>query len=209
MGSLTLANPDPEKRLAAAEDVFRTHDAKALPALQAQLGKESDPRVVAALKLAQASIFATSDSASPQDRLSAIASLKERGHQDAQSLIDGIAQKATDPAVKSAAETALSAIHARLALWSVAQNLWYGISASSVLLLAAIGLAITFGGMGVINMAHGEMVMIGAYSTFIVQSLLPPSLAQWSLAIALPVAFLVAAVVGIAIERLVIRFLYG
>ena len=208
MGSLTLANPDPEKRLAAAEDVFRTHDAKALPALQAQLGKESDPRVVAALKLAQASIFATSDSASPQDRLSAIATLKERGDQDAQSLIDGIAQRATEPAVKSAAAAALSAIHTRLALWGVAQNLWYGISASSVLLLAAIGLAITFGVMGVINMAHGEMVMLGAYSTYVVQTLLPPSLQNWSLAFAIPLAFVVAGAVGIAIERLVIRFLY-
>ncbi len=208
MGSLTLANPDPEKRLAAAEDVFRTHDAKALPALQAQLGKESDPRVVAALKLAQASIFATSDSASTQDRLSAIATLKERGDQDAQSLIDGIAQRATDPAVKAAAASALSAIHTRLALWGVAQNLWYGLSASSVLLLAAIGLAITFGVMGVINMAHGEMVMLGAYSTYVVQSLLPPSLQNWSLAFAIPLAFVVAGAVGIAIERLVIRFLY-
>src|SRR6202161_4458358 len=209
MGSLTLANPDPGKRLAAAEDVFRTHDAKALPALQAQLAKESDPGVAAALHLAQASIFVTSDNTSTQDRLSAIASLKERGDQDAQSLIDGIAQKATDPAVKSAAESALSAIHARLALWSVAQNLWYGISASSVLLLAAIGLAITFGVMGVINMAHGEMVMLGAYSTYVVQSLLPPSLYQWSLAIALPLAFLVAGAVGVLIERLIIRYLYG
>ncbi len=208
MGSLTLASPNPEKRLAAAKDVFTTHDAKALPALQAQLAKESDPRVLAALKLAQASIFATSDSASPQDRLSAIATLKERGDQDAQSLIDGVAQRATDPAVKSAAATALSAIHARLALWNVAQNLWYGISASSVLLLAAIGLAITFGVMGVINMAHGEMVMLGAYSTYVVQSLLPPSLQNWSLAFAIPLAFVVAGVVGIAIERLVIRFLY-
>jgi urea transport system permease protein len=208
MGSLTLANPDPEKRLAAAEDVFRTHDAKALPALQAQLGKESDPRVAAALKLAQASIFATSDSASPQDRLSAIATLKERGDQDAQSLIDGIAQRATDPAVKSAAASALSAIHTRLAVWGVAQNLWYGLSASSVLLLAAIGLAITFGVMGVINMAHGEMVMLGAYSTYVVQTLLPPSLQNWSLAFAIPLAFVVAGAVGIAIERLVIRFLY-
>src|ERR1700693_4513304 len=79
MGSLTLANPDPEKRLAASEDVFRTHDAKALPALQTQLAKESDPRLAAPLKLAQASIFATSDNTSTQDRLSAIASLKERG----------------------------------------------------------------------------------------------------------------------------------
>jgi len=208
MGSLTLASPDPEKRLAAAADVFRTRDAKALPALQAQLAKETDPRVAAALRLAQASIFATSDGASPQDRLSAIATLKERGDQDAQSLIDGLAQKATDPAVKSAAASALSAIHTRLALWGVAQNLWYGISASSVLLLAAIGLAITFGVMGVINMAHGEMVMLGAYSTYVVQTLLPPSLQNWSLAFAIPLAFVVAAAVGIAIERLVIRFLY-
>jgi urea transport system permease protein len=208
MGSLTLANPDPEKRIAAAQDVFRTHDAKALPALETQLGKESDPRVVAALKLAQASIFATSDSASPQDRLSAIATLKERADEDAQSLIDGIAQKATDPSVKSAAASALGSIHTRLALWGVAQNLWYGLSASSVLLLAAIGLAITFGVMGVINMAHGEMVMLGAYSTYVVQTLLPPSLQNWSLAFAIPLAFVVAGAVGIAIERLVIRFLY-
>ena len=208
MGSLTLANPDPEKRIAAAEDVFRTHDAKALPALQAQLAKESDPRVAAAFKLAQASIMATSDSSSQQDRLSAIAALKERGNEDAQSLIDGIAQKTTDPAVKGAAESALASIHTRLAMWRVAQNLWYGLSASSVLLLAAIGLAITFGVMGVINMAHGEMVMLGAYATYVVQILLPPSLQEWSLALAIPLAFVVAGAVGIAIERLVIRFLY-
>jgi urea transport system permease protein len=208
MGSLTLASSDPEKRLKAAQDLFNTRDAKALPGLEAQLAKESDSRVAAALKLAQASIFATSDGASTQDRLSAIATLKERGDQDAQSLIDSIAQRATDPAVKSAAQSALSAIQARLALWGVAQNLWYGLSASSVLLLAAIGLAITFGVMGVINMAHGEMVMLGAYSTYIVQTLLPPSLQEWSLALAIPLAFVVSGAVGIAIERLVIRFLY-
>ena len=208
MGSLTLASSDPEKRLKAAQDLFNTRDAKALPGLEAQLAKESDSRVAAALKQAQAAIFATSDSASTQDRLSAIATLKARGDQDAQSLIDSIAQRATDPAVKSAAQSALSAIQARLALWGVAQNLWYGVSASSVLLLAAIGLAITFGVMGVINMAHGEMVMLGAYSTYIVQTLLPPSLQEWSLALAIPLAFVVSGAVGIAIERLVIRFLY-
>ena len=208
MGSLTLASSDPEKRLKAAQDLFNTRDAKALPGLEAQLAKESDSRVAAPLKQAQAAIFATSDSASTQDRLSAIATLKARGDQDAQSLIDSIAQRATDPAVKSAAQSALSAIHARLALWGVAQNLWYGVSASSVLLLAAIGLAITFGVMGVINMAHGEMVMLGAYSTYVVQTLLPPSLQEWSLALAIPLAFVVSGAVGIAIERLVIRFLY-
>jgi urea transport system permease protein len=208
MGALTLANPDPGKRLAAAEDVFKTRDVKAAPALKAQLAKESDPRVAAALRLAQASIVAISGAASPEDRLAAIATLKARGDQDAQSLIDALAQRATDPAVKRAAASALSAIHARLALWSVAQNLWYGLSASSVLLLAAIGLAITFGVMGVINMAHGEMVMLGAYATYVVQTLLPPSLEEWSLAFALPAAFVVSGAVGVLIERLVIRFLY-
>jgi urea transport system permease protein len=208
MGSLTLTNPDPQKRVAAAEDVFKTRDAKALPALQAQLAKETDPRVADALKLARAAIIATSDSASSADRLSAIDVLMARGDQDAQSLIDQLLQKATDPKVKSAAESALSSVHTRLAMWGAAQDLWYGLSASSVLLLAAIGLAITFGVMGVINMAHGEMVMLGAYATYVVQLVLPPSLQNWSLAFAIPLAFLVAAIVGVAIERLIIRYLY-
>jgi len=208
MGALTLANPDPERRLAAAEDIFKSRDAKAAPALKAQLAKESDPRVAAALRLAQASIVAVSGAAPAEDCLAAIATLKDRGDQDAQSLIDQIAQKATDPAVKSAAASALTTIHGRLALWGVTQNLWYGLSAASVLLLAAIGLAITFGVMGVINMAHGEMVMLGAYATYLVQILLPPSLEEWSLAFAIPAAFVVSGAVGVAIERLVIRFLY-
>ena len=208
VGSLTLANPDPQKRMAAARDVFKTRDVKALPALEAQLQKENDARVADALKLARAAIFATSESASPQDRLSAIATLKERGDEDAQSLIGQLAQKTTDPTVKSAAESALASIHTRLAMWRVAQNLWYGLSAASVLLLAAIGLAITFGVMGVINMAHGEMVMLGAYATYVVQTVLPSSLQNWSIAFAIPLAFVVAGIVGIAIERLVIRYLY-
>ncbi len=208
LGSLTLANPDPEKRIAAAEDVFRTRDVKALPALRAQLAKESNPRVADALRIAEAAIVAVSDNASSPDRLAAIDILKARGDQDSQSLIDQLLQKASDPAVKSAAESALSSVHTRLAMWGAAQDLWYGVSASSVLLLAAIGLAITFGVMGVINMAHGEMVMLGAYATYVVQLVLPPSLQNWSLAFAIPLAFLVAAIVGVAIERLIIRYLY-
>ena len=92
------------------------------------------------------------------------------------------------------------------------QNAWYGLSLGSVLLLAAIGLAITFGVMGVINMAHGEMVMLGAYTTFVVQEIIRthnPALFDYSLVIAVPLAFLVAGLVGILIERGVIRFLYG
>jgi urea transport system permease protein len=208
LGSLTLANPDPQRRLAAVEDVFKSRDAKALPAIEAQLAKETDPRVGDALKLARAAIVGTRDGASPQDRLAAIATVKARGDQDAQTVIEQIAQKTNDASVRNAADAALSTIHTRLALWGAAQDLWYGLSASSVLLLAAIGLAITFGVMGVINMAHGEMVMLGAYATYVVQLLLPPSLQNWSLAFAIPLAFVVAALVGVAIERLVIRFLY-
>ena len=118
----------------------------------------------------------------------------------------------TPDGVKRTAQDAIGAIQTNLAMWGNVQNVWYGLSLGSVLLLAAIGLAITFGVMGVINMAHGEMVMLGAYTTFVVQELIRahnPALFDYSLLIAIPLAFLVAGFVGILIERGVIRFLYG
>jgi urea transport system permease protein len=114
--------------------------------------------------------------------------------------------------VQRAARDAVAAIQNQLAVWATVQNLWYGLSLGSVLLLAAIGLAITFGVMGVINMAHGEMVMIGAYVTFVVQDLIrtsSPGLFDYSLLIAVPAAFVVAGFIGILIEQGIIRFLYG
>jgi urea transport system permease protein len=209
LGALTLANPEPSKRVAAADAVFKSRDSKALKAVEAALAKETDPRAAEALRQARAAILASDTSAPTVDRVAAIETLKARGDEDAQGLIDEVAAKTDSPEIKAAAAAALASIKTRLAIWNVVQNLVYGVSASSVLLLAAIGLAITFGVMGVINMAHGEMVMLGAYATFVVQSLLPPSLYQWSLAIALPLAFLVAGAVGVLIERLIIRFLYG
>jgi urea transport system permease protein len=77
-----------------------------------------------------------------------------------------------------------------------------------VLVLVAIGLAITFGVMGVINMAHGELMMLGAYTTYLVQTAMPGHIG-WSIPVAIPAAFVVAALVGILIERTIIRFLYG
>jgi urea transport system permease protein len=218
LGSMTLASPDPAKRIAGADAVFKSHDPKDLPAVDAALAKEKDARAAQALRQARAAILVLSADAPGADRLAAVSLLKERGDQDAEGLLDELSQKAGDGPLKTAALAALSSIKSRLALWDVVQNLWYGLSASSVLLLAAIGLAITFGVMGVINMAHGEMVMLGAYSTFIVQNILaaliaqgqlPAGFAQWSLAISIPLAFVVAGCVGILIERLVIRFLYG
>ncbi len=209
LGSLTLASPDPVKRADAANAVFKSRDAKALPALEKALAKETDPRAAAALRQALAAVRVLDENAAIPDRLAAVQTLKERGGEDAESLIGELISKANAPELTAAGQAALVSIKTNLAIWNVVQNLLYGVSASSVLLLAAIGLAITFGVMGVINMAHGEMVMIGAYATFAVQSALPPQFAQWSLAISLPVAFIASGLVGILIERLVIRFLYG
>ena len=212
LGTLTLLDPDPAKRLAASESVFKTRDAKSLGLLDAALGKESDARVKASMLQARAAIIASDSTVAPAERVAAIETLKIRADQDAQGLISEVADKADNAEVKSAALSALTAIKLRLQLWSVVQNLWYGVSASSVLLLAAIGLAITFGVMGVINMAHGEMVMLGAYTTFVTQEAIrayKPELFNYSLFIAIPLAFLVTGFIGVVIERSIIRFLYG
>jgi urea transport system permease protein len=211
VGSLTLLAPDPAKRLAAAEAVFKSRDPAAIPALDAAIAKESDARIKAAMQQARAAAILAKADAPDADKVDAVELVAERGDQDALAMLAAVRAQGT-PIVKLAAETAATSIERRLALLSSVQNAWYGLSLGSVLLLAAIGLAITFGVMGIINMAHGEMVMLGAYTTFVVQEWLRtshPDLFDWSLAIALPLAFIVAALVGIAIERLVIRFLYG
>jgi urea transport system permease protein len=111
-----------------------------------------------------------------------------------------------DPVAREAARIALTRTEFRLQMLGWAETLFFGLSLGSVLILAAIGLAVTFGVMGVINMAHGELMMLGAYTTWLTQQWLP---VNWSLPVAVPLAFLVAALVGIAIERGIIRFLYG
>jgi urea transport system permease protein len=119
---------------------------------------------------------------------------------------------APEPRVAEAAAAAVEEIERLQQLWGLAQNVWQGLSLGSVLMLAAIGLAITFGVMGVINMAHGELVMLGAYTTFAVQELIrgfAPGLFEVSLLIAAPLAFLVSGAVGVGIERGVVRWLYG
>jgi urea transport system permease protein len=211
MGGLTLMAPDPNKRFNAAQAVFKSHEASALPNLDAALAKETDGRVKRVLAEARAAVVVTMPESTPQAKIAAIAVLRDRGDQDTLGLLDSLPHD-LPPDVRQAITAAQTAIRDHLAMWSAAQNAWYGLSLGSVLLLAAIGLAITFGVMGIINMAHGEMVMIGAYVTFVVQQLIrsyDPALFDYSLLIALPLAFLVSGVVGIAIERTIIRFLYG
>jgi urea transport system permease protein len=211
IGGLTLMSSDRGKRLEAAEAVFKSRDASALPTLEKAIEKEQDPRIKRVLLQARAAIILSSDDATEQDKLDAVAVIQQRGDQDALALLENL-PPATSPSVAVAAGVAAAAIQNHLALWNLVQNAWYGVSLGSVLLLAAIGLAITFGVMGVINMAHGEMVMIGAYVTYVVQDLIRtsnPALLDYSLAISIPLAFLVAGLVGILIERCIIRFLYG
>jgi urea transport system permease protein len=211
MGGLTLMAPDPNKRFDAAQAVFKSREESALPALDAALTKETDRRVKRALVQARAAVIVTASDATPEQKIAAIGVLRGRGDQDVVGLLDSLPGDL--PAdVQQAAASAKTSINGTLALWSTVQNAWYGLSLGSVLLLAAIGLAITFGVMGIINMAHGEMVMLGAYTTYVVQQLIrtyDPTLFDYSLVIALPMAFAVAGAVGIIIERTVIRFLYG
>jgi urea transport system permease protein len=210
LGSLTLLSPDPAKRIAAAQSVFKAHEESALPVVEGALAKETNKAAKAAFTEARAAILLYKSDASNADKLDAIATIKARDDQEALALLTGLADQ--PPLVANAAASAIASIQSRLAVWSAVQNAWYGLSLGSVLLLAAIGLAITFGVMGVINMAHGEMVMLGAYTTFAVQEIIRtsyPGLFDYSLLIAVPLAFLVAGAIGIVIERTIIRFLYG
>jgi urea transport system permease protein len=211
LGGLQLQGGDPERRFAAAQAVMKSREQSALPALDAALGKETDPRVRQALTEARAAVVLYADGATEADKLAAVGVIRARGDQEALNLLAGLPADAP-AAVGKAAHDALTAVQNQLAVWATVQNLWYGLSLGSVLLLAAIGLAITFGVMGVINMAHGEMVMIGAYVTFMVQEIIrahDPALFDYSLLIAVPLAFIVAGVIGILIEQGIIRFLYG
>ena len=211
LGGMTLLSPDPARRLQAAAAVFKARDAGALEALEAAIAKEADPKIKRALTEARAAVILYKSDASEQDRLEAVAVIRALGNREAIALLSGLPAD-TPASVKAAASAAVTSIEATLVYWNAAQNAWYGLSLGSVLLLAAIGLAITFGVMGVINMAHGEMVMVGAYTTFVVQELIRaynPALFDYSLVIAVPLAFMVAGLIGVLIERTIIRFLYG
>jgi urea transport system permease protein len=216
-GNLTLLSPDPNKRFDAAQAVLNSRDENALPALEQAIAKETITRVKRALSEARAAVILYSETSAEADKVTAVAVIRDRGDNDALVLLRGL-PASTPPTVKQVAADAITAIERALDAWETArgtaQNAWFGISLGSVLLLAAIGLAITFGVMGVINMAHGEMVMLGAYTTFVVQQTVrayapDTALLDYSLIIAVPLAFLITGLVGVLIERGIIRFLYG
>ncbi len=210
LSTLSLANPDPVARSAAADAAFATPDPEQIEAIDAALAKEQDATIKALLEQARAAAVLASD-ADAATKVAAIDLVAAHGGTQALQALAAL-QTADDPTLAEAATKAVARIERNQAMWGQLQNVWFGLSLGSVLLLAAVGLAITFGVMGVINMAHGELIMLGAYTTYVIQELIrnhAPGMFGWSLAIAAPAAFLVAGAVGIAIERGIVRFLYG
>ena len=210
IGTMTLLSPDRSTRLSAAQSVMKNGDPAMLELLDEALAAEADAQIKSTMQAARAVILLKTD-APFADKQAAIDTIAARGNRDAQTMLVAALGTAPDE-LKPVIQNGIDTIGRNLAIWDVGQNVWYGLSLGSVLLLAAIGLAITFGVMGVINMAHGEMVMIGAYTTFVVQEVIRqqfPGLFDWSLAIAIPAAFVITALIGIGIERGIIRWLYG
>ena len=212
LGGLTLLSDDPDRREEAAAAVFAARDAGALETVEQAIAREEDPGLLDQLTLAKAAIETNPDF--PLDvRLAAVERLSESALPEVRSLLASLSQESEpDAEVRATAAEALEAVERDLAFWNLLGAIFQGLSLGSVLLLAAVGLAITFGVMGVINMAHGELVMLGAYTTFVVQQLFrdfAPGGLDYSLAVAVPAAFLVAGAAGVAIERSVIRWLYG
>jgi urea transport system permease protein len=217
LASLKLGFPDPKVRLSAAKDLAKSRNDELAPMIRAAVARETDAEIKTAMQMALAQIDL--HGTDKQLKLAAIKAIDEAADASYKADLERIAAKdaqgkyvETDEELRRAAGAALSSIEVRAFWQSIVSNLFYGLSLGSVLLLCALGLAITFGLMRVINMAHGELLMIGAYATFAVQRFFQsylPAHQDWYLIAAVPVAFVVAGAIGMALERTVIRFLYG
>ena len=203
-----LANPNPLNRREAAQRLVGNTDPVVLDALRARQAEEANPLVKGVIDTALNIAVLRNPNSQLNERLNAIDAVAGSLEPAVRNVLRDRLAQSDAAAERTAAERALKKIDLRTERYETADTIFFGLSLGSVLLLAAIGLAITFGVMGVINMAHGELIMLGAYTTFVVQQIFPDG-HEWSLLVALPAAFLVSALVGIVIERGVIRFLYG
>ncbi len=212
LAQMDLSNPDKEIRSNAVKQILNKPTDLGTKTLVSLLPKEQDEDVKALMQTAiDVNTLINGDY---QQKLSVISTLKDSLEpavknamsQELESVAKSTAED--DLVLKNALQEALDKIEQKRDIFSIIESLFFGLSLGSVLLLAAIGLAITFGVMGVINMAHGEMMMLGAYTTYVIQ-LAFPNLIEYSLLMAIPAAFLVSGLVGVLIERGVIRFLKG
>ena len=209
--ALQLHSEDEATRAAAAAALMKDPDESRLPLIDRALAAEKSPAVRDRLELARATTLLASHDAAK--RLQAAEALQQARSPDIKLLLNEQLSHEDDPKVKAAIQAAIAKINEGLAWGDRLGVLFTGASLGSILLLAALGLAITYGLMGVINMAHGELIMIGAYATYMMQVVfqryLPESAFGWYLVAAVPVSFLASALVGAVLERGVIRFLYG
>ncbi len=203
---LQIGAPDAELRLLAVKTLLNSLNSDTVEILNSARASEGDEDVRNMIDLA----LALHQSASPssETRYAVVAVLADSLEKEARNKLAEIAEQDSDKKVRLAAAKALKKINERIEFYDFIDQLFFGLSLGSVLLLAAIGLAITFGVMGVINMAHGEMIMLGAYTTYVVQLMMPNAI-EYSLWVAIPLAFVVSGLVGVMIERGVIRHLHG
>lgn len=217
IAKLKLNSDDPVLRFEAAKDLLKRSSSSIIPLVESSLKKESNDNIKEVFLLVLAKEYLQGDD--KEKRLESINIIKNIGSKEFFSVLEELLLKneegeflEKDSEVRRNATEAIKSIKNRQVFIDQVANLFYGLSLGSILLLAALGLAITFGLMGVINMAHGEMIMIGAYATFVVQNIFIkylPSLFDWYLIVAIPISFLASAIVGIVLERSVIRHLYG
>ena len=209
----SLSSPDVAVRLDAVREMSKSLDNASVALLRERLAVETNSGVKK--EIATALALATLDGSDTAARLQAIATLKQSVSQDVRNRLALLLDKSPDGSfvesdqnVRQAAASAVKSIDRWRSFYGAFQTLFFGLSLGSVLVLIAIGLAITFGVMGVINMAHGELMMLGAYTTYVVQLAMPAHIGM-SIAVAIPAAFCVAGLAGVLMERAIIQFLYG
>ena len=210
---LELNSTDVRLRMKSVKSVIQNPTPEAMALLAKQREIEKDGGVLEAINVALA--LADLSGKDKALRGKAIRLLEGNLNQDVRNRLSALQEKTDtgeyvegDSEIRNLAAVALKKIEYKLELNHLAETLFFGLSLGAVLVLAAIGLAITFGVMGVINMAHGELMMLGAYTTYVVQLMMPNAI-DYSLFVAIPAAFVITALVGIGIERGIIRFLYG
>ena len=208
-----LASEDASVRLNAVKEMLRSLDEATTDLLRQRMTVETDTAVRYEIETGLALVGL--DASDREARLAAIRSLAGRLRPEVRNRLAAMLEQSsdgtfseTDADVRQAAAAAVQAIDSSRLVYSGIETLFFGLSLGSVLVLVAIGLAITFGVMGVINMAHGEFMMLGAYTTYVVQLVMPNAIGA-SILVAIPAAFLVAGVAGVLLERTIIRVLYG
>ena len=209
----SLSSADIAVRLNAVREMSKSLDDDTAAMLRERLRIETDPEVRKSIATALA--LAALDGSDSKARLEAIQALRGSLSQDVRNRLAQLLEKSADgafveseEAVRQAAGAAVASIDRGRAFYAAVETLFFGLSLGSVLVMVAIGLAITFGVMGVINMAHGELMMIGAYTTYAVQLAMPQHI-EISILVAIPGAFVVSGLTGVLMERTIIRVLYG